>query len=85
MLEKEFVEYVAKQLAMEPEKISVEVIENEKTNVIKILANPDDYGRIIGKEGRHINAIRTLLDVVGRDSGKRWVINIPSRNERNEL
>lgn len=82
MLEKEFVEYVAKLLAKEPEEISVEVIEGDKSNVIKLSAHPDDYGRIIGKEGRFINAIRTLLDVVGRESGKRWVINIPSRSER---
>lgn len=82
MFEKEFVEYVAKLLVKDPDRVQVEVTEGDKTNVIKITAHPEDYGRIIGRDGRFINAIRTLLDVVGRDSEKRWVINIPSRSER---
>ena len=79
--EKEFVEFVLKQLVDKPDEVSIKVVEGEKTNVLEITAASDDYGKIIGKRGRVVNSIRILLGIVGRESGKRWVLDVPNKEE----
>ena len=80
--EKELVEYVIKALVDKPEEVSINLIEEEKTNVIEIKANSTDYGKIIGRKGRVVNSIRNLLAVTSRDSGKRWVLDVPDKEDR---
>ncbi len=80
--QKEFIEYVLKLLVDTPDDIHVEVEEGEKSIVFRVKAHLDDYGKIIGRKGRLINAIRTLLFVVSRDKGKRCVIDILDKEKR---
>ena len=79
--EQEFIEFIIKNLVDNPNKVNIKLIEGEKTNVLEIKASPDDYGKIIGKKGRVVNSIRTLLSVVGRDSGRRWVLDVPDKED----
>ena len=79
--EKEFIEFVIKSLVDEADAVSINLIEGEKTNVLEIKASVEDYGKIIGKRGRVVNAIRVLLGIVGRESGKRWVLDVPNKQE----
>lgn len=80
--EKELVEYIVKMLVDEPGQVSVNLVEGENTNILEIKANDEDYGKIIGRKGRIVNAIRTLLAVAARDSGKRWVLDVPDKEAR---
>lgn len=57
---KELVELLAKSLVDQPDQIQVEKIENHKSVLIEIKAAPEDMGKIIGRQGRIIKAIRTL-------------------------
>jgi len=62
---KELVEYIAKSIVAEPEKVSITEETSDTGLVIKLEVAPDDKGRVIGKQGRVAEAIRTLLRVKG--------------------
>ncbi len=63
---KEFIEYIAKQLVDNPDKVSVEETTlDEHTIELNLKVDKSDIGKVIGKQGRNINAMRTLLIAVG--------------------
>jgi len=62
---KELVEYIVKSIVAEPEKVSITEETSDTGLVIKLEVAPDDKGRVIGKQGRVAEAIRTLLRVKG--------------------
>lgn len=64
--------------ALVDEKESIEVIEEsgERSSVIKVRVAENDMGRIIGREGKTIKAIRSLLFFAGQKHGKRFVLDV---------
>ncbi len=59
---KELVEYIVKHLVDHPEQVKIVEAEDEQGNlVLQILAAREDVGKVIGKNGRVIKAIRTLV------------------------
>jgi uncharacterized protein len=80
------VEYVAKSLAEKPEEVTVEAYERGGGTVaIKVKLADDDVGRFIGKAGRNIEAIRTLVRVASSRDRKRVFVdlaNAPDQHDR---
>ena len=72
------VEFVAKSLAEKPDEVLVEAFERGGATVaIKVKLADEDVGRFIGKAGRNIEAIRTLVRVASsRDRGKRVFVDL---------
>jgi len=66
--EKELVEYIARGLVEAPEEVSVREVRGGKVTVLELKVNRKDMGRVIGKDGRVANAMRTLLRVAAQDS-----------------
>lgn len=62
---KELVEYIVKSIVAEPEKVAITEETSDTGLLIKLEVAPDDKGRVIGKQGRVAEAIRTLLRVKG--------------------
>lgn len=60
---KNFVEYLLVRLVDNPDELVVEEVEIEDCLEIRISVNPDDMGRVIGKGGQVIRAIRKLVQV----------------------
>ena len=61
---KELVEYIAKSLVDDPESVKVEQIEKDHEFVnVTLEVNPEDKGKVIGRQGRVAKAMRTLLRV----------------------
>jgi hypothetical protein len=73
---KELVEYIAKALVDNPDEVEVTEIPGTTSVIIELRVAPDDMGRVIGKDGRVANAIRTLLRVVAAKEGKRVTLEI---------
>ncbi|NQT84285.1 KH domain-containing protein [bacterium] len=73
---KDFVEFIAKNLVDYPEEVEVRTIDGEKTIVFELSVNKSDIGKIIGKNGRTIRAIRTLLTTTAAKHGQRAVLEI---------
>lgn len=71
------VEYIAKALVNDPTQVRVEVeADGPGHTVVRLHVAPDDTGRIIGKEGRVANTIRTLLRAVATRDGNRITLKI---------
>ena len=71
------VEYVAKSLAEKPEEVMVEAFERGGGTVaIKVKLAEGDVGRFIGKAGRNIEAIRTLVRVASQRDRKRVFVDL---------
>jgi predicted RNA-binding protein YlqC (UPF0109 family) len=73
---KRFVEFIAKNLVDFPDEVEVRTIDGEKTMVFELKVNKSDIGKIIGKSGRTIRAIRTLLTTTAAKHRQRAVLEI---------
>lgn len=70
----DLVAYIVRTLAEHPDQVEVTDQARGNQHVIMLKVAPDDLGRVIGRDGRVANAIRTLLGAVD-DSG-RWRLEI---------
>ena len=75
-MEKELVEFMVKSLVDQPDEVSVNVIEGEKSTILELHVSQDDIGKVIGKQGRIAKAIRTILSASATKDGKRAVLEI---------
>jgi predicted RNA-binding protein YlqC (UPF0109 family) len=76
-LVKEFIEFIAKQLVDKPDKVSVEeTTPDEHTIELNLKVDNSDIGKVIGKHGNTVNAMRTLLIAVGAKGGHRATLQI---------
>ncbi len=73
---KELVEHMATSLVDEPDAVVVREIEGVSATIYELSVAPDDMGRVIGKQGRVANAMRTLLRVAAVKDGKRVTLEI---------
>lgn len=68
---KQMVDYICKALADKPEEVEVDEVMGESVIMLELKVADEDMGRIIGRGGRHINAMRTLARVLGGKMAKR--------------
>ncbi len=73
---KDLIEYITKALADKPEDVYVSEIEGETSLVLELRVASEDMGRMIGREGRTINAMRSLARVLGAKMGKKVTLEI---------
>ena len=75
-MEKDLVEYIVKSLVDVPDEVSINVIEGEKSTILELKVASEDVGKVIGKQGRIAQAIRTILSASATKGGKRAVLEI---------
>jgi predicted RNA-binding protein YlqC (UPF0109 family) len=73
---KEAVEKIVKALVGDAEAVEVSEKSDGRATVIEVRVGEGDMGRIIGREGRTIKAIRSLLFYAGQKHGKRYTLDI---------
>lgn len=73
---KELVEYIVKGLVEHPDDVSVSEVVNGKSVLVEVKVADVDTGRVIGKRGRVINAIRTVSQVRGSKEGKKIAVEL---------
>jgi predicted RNA-binding protein YlqC (UPF0109 family) len=74
---KAIVEFIVKQLVDKPEKVRVEENSpNENTIELVVEVDKDDIGKVIGKKGKNINSIRTLVIAIGAKGHKRATLQV---------
>ncbi|ACM92530.1 conserved hypothetical protein [Nautilia profundicola AmH] len=77
----DFVTEFAKLLAFEPEHVKVEVVPHEDFDEIVIYAKKADVGRIIGKEGSMVKAIKTVISGCRAKENKNYKITVKTEDE----
>ena len=73
---KELVEYIAKSIVNAPDDVVVTEEENEQGIMLKLQVADEDKGRVIGRQGRIAEAMRTLIRVKAAKAGTRAILEI---------
>ncbi|HEY1171440.1 MAG TPA: KH domain-containing protein [Verrucomicrobiae bacterium] len=79
-----FLEYLVKGLVDRPEEVTVTPVEQNGATVYELRLNQADVGKVIGKQGSTIQAIRALLQVGSAKKGLRCSVEIVEDNKRSE-
>jgi uncharacterized protein len=73
---KDLAEYLIKSLADHPDEVVLEEREEDDNILIELKISPEDLGKIIGKNGNTINAIRTVLQTAASSHKKRAKLEV---------
>lgn len=73
---KELIEQIAKALVDVPDQVVVEEVVGEQTTVVELKVAKEDIGKVIGKQGRTAQAMRTILNAAATKLKKRCVLEI---------
>jgi uncharacterized protein len=73
---KRLVEAIAKALVDNPDQVQVRAIEGEQLTVFRVRVHANDLGKVIGRQGRTAQAIRTILSAAGMKLRKRFTLEI---------
>lgn len=73
---RELIEYVAQALVTQPDQVRVTEADDGSVLVYQLQVAPEDVGKVIGRQGRIANALRSLLKVASVRQGRRAVLEI---------
>ncbi len=73
---KDLVEHIAKALVDHPEQVKVSEIQGERVSVIEVSVAKEDFRKVIGRQGRTVTAIRTILENVSAKSKRHYTLEI---------
>ncbi len=73
---KELIEQIARSIVEKPDEVQVRAIEGEHAVVIELRVDRDDIGKVIGKQGRTITAMRTILNAARAQKEKRQILEV---------
>jgi hypothetical protein len=79
---RELVEYIVKALVDKPEAVQVAETASESITIIEIRTAPEDSGKVIGREGRIANAIRTITKASAAKQNKRITVEILTEDNK---
>lgn len=73
----EFIEIAIKQLVDKPDEVQINIVETEQRIIYELTVGEGDYGKVIGKRGRNISALRTLVFAINaKQGGKRARLDV---------
>ncbi len=73
---KDLIADIVKALVDQPEQVTVTEIETGNTVILELSVAKNDMGKVIGKRGRHADAIRTILSAAAGKAKNRYVLEI---------
>jgi uncharacterized protein len=73
---KELIEFIARSIVNQPDKVVVTEEQSEEGTVLKLAVADEDKGRVIGKQGRIAEAMRTLIRVKAAKAGTKATLEI---------
>jgi uncharacterized protein len=74
---KELIEYVAPWLVDHPDELTITELEDDRgATVLEVSVNPEDMGKLIGRNGRIIRSLRTLARAAGQRDGRSIMLEV---------
>ena len=73
---KDLVEYMAKNLVDNPEAVRVREGRSDYVYRVQLIVDPEEKGKVIGREGKIARALRTIVNAAAAREGKRGVLEI---------
>lgn len=77
----ELIKFVVGSFAEKPEDVEYQVAEEGKNVSVTVILNPDDMGKVIGRQGKIAKALRTLVRAGSLKENKKYNIEIKERGE----
>jgi predicted RNA-binding protein YlqC (UPF0109 family) len=68
--------YIARGLVDRPDEVKVEAFEEDDALVLELSVAEDDTGKVIGRSGRTVNAIRSVMRACGAKQGRRVLVDV---------
>ncbi|MDD4178565.1 MAG: KH domain-containing protein [Candidatus Margulisbacteria bacterium] len=81
---KELVEYIVRNLVDNPEAVSVKETQGDSVTIIEVRTAPEDAGKVIGREGRIANSIRTIVKAAAAKQQKKITVEILTEDRENK-
>lgn len=73
---REFIEMIIKGIVDNPDKVEINEIVGERSLIFEVRVDSNDIGKVIGRQGRNIKSIRTIMDASAQKGDKRVIIEI---------
>jgi predicted RNA-binding protein YlqC (UPF0109 family) len=73
---KDLIDYIAQALVDHPEQVNVTEVAGEQTTVLELKVAKEDIGKVIGKQGRTVRAMRIILSAASAKIKKRTILEI---------
>ena len=73
---KELLLYIARSLVEHPDEVTVTEVQGTDTLTLELRVNPDDMGKVIGRQGRVAKDIRTLVRAYAQKTGEKVSVDI---------
>ena len=73
---KELLEFMARALVDKPDDVAVTEVEEDDEVVLELRVDAEDVGKIIGKQGRTVRALRTVVDAAGLKFDRRYEVEV---------
>ena len=81
---REFLEYIVKNLVDNPNDVKVNEVGGSQTTILELSLNKDDTGKVIGRGGRTIQSLRTLLSSIASRHSTRVKLEIIEQQQEQE-
>ena len=72
----QLLEFLARSLVDNPDEVRVETANEEDATVLELHVSEDDAGQLIGRRGRTISALRTVIRAVGASQDRRVLVDL---------
>lgn len=73
---KQILEMIAKSLVDAPKEVQINEIDGEKTIIFELRCNAKDIGKIIGKSGKTVGAMRTIVNSIAAKQGRKAMLEV---------
>ncbi|MBI5631205.1 MAG: KH domain-containing protein [Elusimicrobia bacterium] len=73
---KDLVDFLVKRLADHPDKVEIHEFEHDGVATFQVKVAEEDKGKVIGKQGKVIKAVRTLVFAAAAKAGKRAIVEV---------
>lgn len=73
---KDLLEFLTCKLVDHPKAVEIDVIDEDRQVILELRVDPDDVGRIIGRQGRVAQALRTIVKAAATRDGRRVSVEI---------
>jgi predicted RNA-binding protein YlqC (UPF0109 family) len=71
-----YIEFIIKNLVNYPEDIKISRIDGTKETIIEIRVHQEDVGKVIGKNGSVVRALRTIVSAIGNREKKNYILEV---------
>ena len=73
---RELIELIIKGIVDNPDKVEINEIIGERSSIFEVRVDSNDIGKVIGRQGRNIKSIRTIVNAAAQKDDKRVIIEI---------